>query len=112
MSLVSASQLRAHHIHHDLLLRGDGDHAFILMGSLRPRAREAAAGGTETAEGGPGGAAADSKTIEEWYQAFLNYEKERRAELPQGLPDKDTPFDILLLNICSLSNDDLVCLSS
>ena len=73
-----------------------------------PAAREAAAGGTETAEGGPAGAAADSKTIEEWYQAFLNYEKERRAELPQGLPDKDTPFDILLLNICSLSNDDLV----
>ena len=27
LSLVSASQLRAHHIHHDLLLRGDGDHA-------------------------------------------------------------------------------------
>lgn len=73
-----------------------------------PAAREAAAGGTETAEGGPAGAAADSKTIEEWYQAFLNYEKERRAELPQGLPDKDTPFDILLLNICSLSNDDLI----
>ena len=44
-----------------------------------PAAREAAAGGTATAEGGPAGAAADSKTIEEWYQAFLNYEKERRA---------------------------------
>lgn len=27
---------------------------------------------------------------------------------PKGFPDKDTPFDILLLNICSLSNDDLV----
>lgn len=49
----------------------------------------------------------DTKTIDEWYEAFLNYEKERRAVLPHNLGDKDTPFDILLLSICSLANDDL-----
>jgi cellulose synthase operon protein YhjU len=50
---------------------------------------------------------ADSKTLEEWYSAFINYEKERHAFLPQTIGEKDTPFDILILSICSLSNDDL-----
>lgn len=49
-----------------------------------------------------------SETIDRWYTAFINYEKDRRAELPQGLSANDTPFDIVLLNICSLSNDDLI----
>ena len=59
------------------------------------------------AAGGKNLAVSDSKTVKEWYEAFLAYEKERRAEFPTGIPEKDTPFDILLLNICSLSNDDL-----
>ena len=63
------------------------------------------------AAAGPGAgknqAVSDSKTVKDWYEAFLAYEKERRAEFPTGIPEKDTPFDILLLNICSLSNDDL-----
>ena len=50
---------------------------------------------------------ADDETIQSWYRAFLEYEKERKAMLPNGLSEKDTPFDILILNICSLSNDDL-----
>ena len=54
------------------------------------------------------GAVADTNTINEWYKAFIEYEKDRRANLPDGLAAKDTPFDILLLNICSLSNDDLI----
>ena len=49
-----------------------------------------------------------SETIAKWYSAFLEYEKERRAAFPQGIPAKDTPFDIVLLNVCSLSNDDLI----
>ena len=49
----------------------------------------------------------DNETIQAWYTAFLEYEKERKATLPNGLSEKDTPFDIVLLNICSLSNDDL-----
>ncbi|KAB7651416.1 cellulose biosynthesis protein BcsG [Sutterella seckii] len=59
------------------------------------------------AAAGKNQAVSDSKTVKEWYEAFLAYEKERRAEFPTGIPEKDTPFDILLLNICSLSNDDL-----
>ena len=50
---------------------------------------------------------ADAKTVGEWYDAFLAYERDRRARFPNGLSEKDTPFDILLLSICSLSNDDL-----
>lgn len=49
----------------------------------------------------------DLKAVGEWYSAFIDYERERRATMPQGLSEKDTPFDILLLSICSLSNDDL-----
>lgn len=49
-----------------------------------------------------------SETIDRWYTAFLDYEKDRRAEFPQGLSANDTPFEIILMNICSLSNDDLI----
>lgn len=50
---------------------------------------------------------ADAKAVGEWYDAFLAYEHDRRARFPNGLSEKDTPFDILLLSICSVSNDDL-----
>lgn len=50
---------------------------------------------------------ADAKAVGEWYDAFLAYEYDRRARFPNGLSEKDTPFDILLLSICSVSNDDL-----
>ncbi len=50
---------------------------------------------------------ATSETIAKWYSAFLDYEKERVAVLPAGLNAKDTPFDIVIMNVCSLSNDDL-----
>lgn len=50
---------------------------------------------------------ADAKAVDEWYDAFLAYEHDRRARFPNGLSEKDTPFDILLLSICSVSNDDL-----
>lgn len=49
----------------------------------------------------------DAKAVGEWYDAFLAYEHDRRARFPNGLSEKDTPFDILLLSICSVSNDDL-----
>lgn len=48
-----------------------------------------------------------AKAVGEWYDAFLAYEHDRRARFPNGLSEKDTPFDILLLSICSVSNDDL-----
>ena len=50
---------------------------------------------------------ADAKAVGEWYDAFLAYEHDRRARFPNGVSEKDTPFDILLLSICSVSNDDL-----
>ncbi len=50
---------------------------------------------------------ADVKAVGEWYDAFLAYEHDRRARFPNGLSEKDTPFDNLLLSICSVSNDDL-----
>lgn len=50
---------------------------------------------------------ADAKAVGEWCDAFLAYEHDRRARFPNGLSEKDTPFDILLLSICSVSNDDL-----
>lgn len=50
---------------------------------------------------------ADAKAVGEWYDAFLAYEHDQRARFPNGLSEKDTPFDILLLSICSVSNDDL-----
>ena len=40
-----------------------------------------------------------SETIEKWYTAFIDYEKDRRAEFPQGLSANDTPFEIILMNI-------------
>ena len=49
---------------------------------------------------------ADAKAVGEWYDAFLAYEHDRRARFPNGLSEKDTPFDILLLSICSVSNEE------
>lgn len=46
---------------------------------------------------------ADAKTVGEWYDAFLAYERDRRARFPNGLSEKDTPFDILLLSIWARS---------
>lgn len=54
-----------------------------------------------------GSGVAPSEEVETWYKTFLAYEKDRKAVFPTGISAKDTPFDIVLLNICSLSNDDL-----
>lgn len=57
-----------------------------------------------TAEAGQ----ADSATIAKWYGAFLAYERDRRVELPQQAREADEPFDILFINVGSLSKDDLL----
>lgn len=68
----------------------------------------AAAGGQTNEAAAPAKTGkADAKAVGEWYDAFLAYEHDRRARFPNGLSEKDTPFDILLLSICSVSNDDL-----
>ena len=61
----------------------------------------------EAASAQSGDAVAPSEEVENWYRTFLEYEKERMAQLPTGISARDTPFDIIILNICSLSNDDL-----
>ncbi len=50
---------------------------------------------------------ATSETLAKWYNAFLAYEKDRKAPLPAGLNAKDTPFDIVIMNVCSLATSDL-----
>lgn len=52
-------------------------------------------------------APATSKNLDEWLKKFYESEKDRRAVWPEKLAKDATPFDILLLNICSLSSDDL-----
>lgn len=49
---------------------------------------------------------ADSGSINKWLEAFYAHEKSRQTEFPVSIADK-TPFDILLVNICSLATDDL-----
>lgn len=51
-------------------------------------------------------AASDSASINKWLEAFYEHEKSRQTEFPISIADK-TPFDILLVNICSLATDDL-----
>ena len=48
----------------------------------------------------------DSKNIDHWLTAFYKHEESRHTVFPESLGTK--PFDVLLVNICSLSNDDLV----
>lgn len=48
-----------------------------------------------------------NENLDKWLYAFHSKEKARRAVFPERLGKDDTPFDILLINICSLSNDDL-----
>ena len=75
---------------------------------LETETPELAAADTTAAESKKTAAgAADSATITKWLAAFHEYEKDRKAQLPEGLSAKDTPFDIVIMNICSLSNDDL-----
>ncbi len=50
---------------------------------------------------------ATAENIARWLQDFYRFEADRRAELPASLPDGFTSFDIILLNICSLSTADL-----
>ena len=52
--------------------------------------------------------AVTSEEIDKWYRTFIAYERDRVARFPDAINPKDTPFDIVILNICSLSTDDLI----
>ncbi|HBZ57912.1 MAG TPA: cellulose biosynthesis protein BcsG [Sutterella sp.] len=54
------------------------------------------------AQSGPG----TSENIEKWLAQFYEFEKTRRVRF-SPVQSTDVPFDVVLLNICSLANDDL-----
>lgn len=49
----------------------------------------------------------DSKSIENYLQTFLELERQRIVTLPSSLPENFTPFDIVIVNICSMATDDI-----
>ncbi len=50
--------------------------------------------------------AGTSENIEKWLASFYEFEKTRRVRFSPVQPG-DTPFDVVLLNVCSLATDDL-----
>lgn len=67
----------------------------------------ARAGTTLTASAAAGAVPATPAAVAAWLPNFYQYESARRAVLPAALGANDTPFDIVLLNICSLASADL-----
>lgn len=50
---------------------------------------------------------ANSATVESYVKTFLEFEKNRRTEFVEGLPEHFASFDVVVLNICSLATDDV-----
>ncbi len=50
---------------------------------------------------------ASSAVLEDYLTNFLEFEHSRRVSMPDKLNDGFEPFDIVVLNVCSLANDDL-----
>ncbi len=79
-------------------------------GMVQPAPAEAAAAGDAaervTAMGPAQTGAPTTENIDKWLSSFFDFEKTRRVRFsaPQA---GDTPFDVVLLNVCSLANDDL-----
>ncbi len=48
-----------------------------------------------------------NEDIESYWQTFLELEGQRKVDFITALPANFTPFDVIILNICSLSVDDL-----
>ncbi|MGN0901887.1 MAG: cellulose biosynthesis protein BcsG, partial [Succinivibrio sp.] len=53
-------------------------------------------------------AKAESAEIENYVQAFLKAEKNRLVSFPQTLGENYQPFDVLIVNICSMATDDII----
>lgn len=49
----------------------------------------------------------DNQTINQYVSDFYAQEKNRKTAFIQTLPEKSEPFDVLLINICSLAWDDM-----
>lgn len=50
---------------------------------------------------------ADSQGVENYLQTFLELERQRIVTMPSTLPENFTPFDIVIVNICSMATDDI-----
>ncbi len=48
------------------------------------------------------------ENIDSYLNLFLEREKNRLITFPDALPDNFEPFDILIVNICSMANDDII----
>ncbi len=46
------------------------------------------------------------ETLNKWLEQFHLYEKQRKTQFLTSLPSEAQPFDVLMINICSLSWDD------
>lgn len=49
---------------------------------------------------------ANNKVLNDWLAQFYSYERKRVTSFPKSLSSDAQPFDILIINICSLSTDD------
>ncbi|MBE6422640.1 cellulose biosynthesis protein BcsG [Succinivibrio dextrinosolvens] len=50
---------------------------------------------------------ATNENIESYLKTFLEKEKDRLTSFPEALPENFEPFDILIVNICSMATDDI-----
>ena len=46
------------------------------------------------------------EALNEWLSQFHSYESQRKTQFPASLPENAQPFDVLMINICSLAWDD------
>lgn len=51
--------------------------------------------------------ATDSQSVESYLQTFLELESQRIVSMPSSLPENFKPFDIVIVNICSMATDDI-----
>lgn len=72
--------------------------------SLSPSAGQQAVAGAAAAA--PAAAVADNATLNGWLERFFASERQRVTSFPAVKPDEQ-PFDLLVINVCSLAWDDL-----
>lgn len=52
-------------------------------------------------------AAFSHENLEKYLENFYSHEKQRIVPMPEKLPSTHAPFDIVILNICSMATDDI-----
>lgn len=84
--------------------------AWLAVGGLpslgSSTAQPAEAGTTSAVTNAPVAAVADTATLNAWLERFFTSERQRVTAFPVAKPDEQ-PFDLLVINVCSLAWDDL-----